>query len=232
VVGGDRCEAPAADPRDTGALGLDTAAGLGVIGRFHQVLVTGPHLERDGALTRLGDELADVEAKADLLSDTEPVETGSRQDNRIEAALSHLAKACVHVPAQWFDGQFGLEGEELGLPTHGSRPDSHAGAQRVGAAEGVARIIAGQVGADGEVVRECGRHVLRRVNGEVDATGEERLLDLLDEDAPLADLAERLRPVTVAGGRDRNECHVHVGIGFAQTFGCSFRLRQREATAP
>ncbi len=40
---------------------------------------------------------------------------------------------------------------------------------------------------------------------DVDATGEQRLLDLLDEHAALADLAERARAIAVARGGDRDE---------------------------
>jgi hypothetical protein len=43
------------------------------------------------------------------------------------------------------------------------------------------------------------------MHGDVDPSGEQRLLDLFDEDAALTDLAERARAIAVAHGRDRNE---------------------------
>ena len=62
-----------------------------------------------------------------------------------------------------------------------------------------------RVGADGQPVRVGRGHVLGGVDGDVDAPREQCLLELLDEDAALADLAERLRPVAVARGRDRHQ---------------------------
>src|SRR5579864_8968953 len=43
------------------------------------------------------------------------------------------------------------------------------------------------------------------MHGDVDPAGEQRLFDLLDEDAALADLAKRARAVAIAGRRDRHE---------------------------
>src|SRR5947207_8284662 len=43
------------------------------------------------------------------------------------------------------------------------------------------------------------------MHGHVDPPCQQRLLDLLDEDTARADLAERLRPVAVARGRDRHQ---------------------------
>ena len=99
----------------------------------------------------------------------------------------------------------GLEREELRPAAHGRRPDPHARREPIRAAERVARILALEVGADREAVVVGRSHVLRRVDGNVDATLEQRLLELLDEDAALADLPERPRAITVARRRDRDE---------------------------
>ena len=48
-------------------------------------------------------------------------------------------------------------------------------------------------------------HVLRGVDGDVDPAVEQCLLELLDEHAAAADLTERPRSVTVAGGGDGYE---------------------------
>ena len=58
---------------------------------------------------------------------------------------------------------------------------------------------------------------------------EQRLLELLDEDAALADLAERPRPVAVAGGRDRHERDLDPGP--AQPLDRELGLGEREPTA-
>jgi len=49
------------------------------------------------------------------------------------------------------------------------------------------------------------------VHGNVDPPGEQRLLDLLHEDAALTDLAERARAVAVTCRRDRDERDLDAG---------------------
>src|SRR6185437_14131091 len=80
-----------------------------------------------------------------------------------------------------------------------------------GAAERVARILAPEVRAHDEPVRIGRGQILGGVDGDVDAPVEQRLLELLDEDAAGADLAERTGAVTVAGGRDRHEHELDAG---------------------
>ena len=70
------------------------------------------------------------------------------------------------------------------------------------------------------------------MDGHVDPAGEERLFDLLDEHAALADLPEGLGAVAVAGRRHRHEGDVEVGNGGAKRVGGELRLRQREPTPP
>src|SRR5258705_12494487 len=68
------------------------------------------------------------------------------------------------------------------------------------------------------------------MNRDVDPVLEQPLLELLHEPAARADLAERLRGVAVAGGRDRDERDLDARR--AQMRGGELRLRQREpATA-
>jgi hypothetical protein len=64
------------------------------------------------------------------------------------------------------------------------------------------------------------------VNREVDATLKQRLLDLLHEHSPFADLTERPGAITVAGSRDRDESQVDPCP--AQSGGRLFGLRERE----
>jgi len=64
---------------------------------------------------------------------------------------------------------------------------------------------------------------------ECTAAVEQRLLQLLHEDAAGADLPERPRPVAVAGGRDRDQRDLDAGS--AQMRGAPLGLRQREPTA-
>ena len=70
------------------------------------------------------------------------------------------------------------------------------------------------------------------MDSDVDPAGEQRLFDLLDENAAGADLAEGLRTVTVANGRDGNESDVQVGIRPPQSLRGELRLDQGEPTSP
>ena len=116
-----------------------------------------------------------------------------------------FAEAGVDVSAERLDREGRVEGEQLCPAAHRGRPDAHPRLDRVGADERVARIVALEVGADRQAGRVGRGHVLRGVYGDVDPPCEQGLLDLLDEHAALADLAERAGAVAVAGGRDRHE---------------------------
>ena len=97
------------------------------------------------------------------------------------------------------------------------------------AAERVARVVAHEVGADGQPGRVTRGHVLRGVDGGVDPPVEQGLLELLDEDAAVADLAEGATSVAVAGGRDRHERDLPPRG--TEPLGDQRGLRQREPAA-
>src|SRR5437764_13096087 len=67
------------------------------------------------------------------------------------------------------------------------------------------------------------------MDGNVDATLEQRFLELLHEDAARADLAERLRPVAVARGRDGDARDLDARCARARRG--ELRPREREPTA-
>jgi hypothetical protein len=67
------------------------------------------------------------------------------------------------------------------------------------------------------------------VDGRIDAPVQERLLELLDEDTPVADLAEGTAAVAVARRRDRHQCDLSSRL--AEAVGGQRRLRQREPAA-
>ena len=98
-----------------------------------------------------------------------------------------------------------LEREQLSTATHGGGADAHLGSDGLGAAECVSWILARRVGADDQAVGVGRGHVLRRVDRDVDSPVEQRFLEFFHEHAALADLAERFRPVAVAGRGDRDE---------------------------
>jgi hypothetical protein len=67
------------------------------------------------------------------------------------------------------------------------------------------------------------------VDGDVDPAGEERLLQLLDEDPAASDLAERACPVPIAGRGDRDEGDLDTRS--SQHLGRALGLGEREPTA-
>jgi hypothetical protein len=98
------------------------------------------------------------------------------------------------------------------------------------AAKCVAWVLALRVGADHQAVGVSGGHVFGGVDRDVDLPREQRFLDLLDEDAARADLAEGLRPVLVPRCRDRDERDL-VAVA-AQPLGRELGLGQRETATP
>ena len=229
MVGGHGCEAAAADLRDARPLRLHAPPRLRVVGRGDHLLLAQSHLQRDGALPRLRQHVSRSEAKPDLAAETEAVEPARGEHDRVQPALPALPQARLHVPAQRLDRQARLEREQLRPPPHRRRPDPHPRPQLGRAAQRVPRVVSRQVRADGKTVRVRGRHVLRGVHGNVDPPAKQRLLDLLDEDAAGADLAERPRTVAVANGRDRHQRDLHARP--PQPLGSELGLGEREPTA-
>ena len=157
VVGGDRREAAGADRRDTGALGLDPAARLGIVADGDELLLARPHLQRERALRRLGQHRLDRQPQADLAVEPEPVEPAGREHERVEAALAGLAQARVDVAAQRLDRERRLEREQLRAAADRRGADPHPRPELVGADERVARVVALEVRADGEALRVASR---------------------------------------------------------------------------
>src|SRR5690606_38560950 len=84
--------------------------------------------------------------------------------------------------------EVGAEGQELGPPPQAARSHARAGGkgfERAAGrgAEGGARIFPLQDRPEDEAVRQLRGHVLERVDRQIGPAAEERLLDLLDEEA-------------------------------------------------
>ena len=206
VMRRDRREAAGADPRHAGALGLDAPPRLGGVGvprrappRPARTWSASAPWAASGSIVSTG------EADADPVGEPEPVETAGGEHERVEAALLRLAQARVDVAAQRLDRDRRIEREQLRAAPDRGGADPHARLEPLGADERVARVVALEVRAHGEAGRVGRGHVLGGVYGDVDPVGEQRLLELLHEDAALADLPERAGAVAVAGGRDRQE---------------------------
>ena len=211
MVRRDGSEAAAADRGHDRALRLDPVPRLGVVHRLHELPVSRPYLEGERALPRLGQHRLGIEPKPDLALEPEPVEPARGEHDRVEASLASLAQARVDVAAQRLDREGRVEREQLRLAPHGRGADPHPRAELGRAAQCIPRILAAEIGPDREAVGIRRGQVFRGVNRDVDAPVEQRLLELLDEDATRADLAERTRAVAVAGGRDRDEGKLEAG---------------------
>ena len=119
-----------------------------------------------------------------------------------------LGEPRVDVAAQVDDLQVGPAMQELGASAQRRGADDGAlpqvgDALDVARDQHVARILARQEGGDDEARRLRRRHVLHAVHRGVDAAREQRLLDLLDEQALAAGLGQRPVLDDVARGPDR-----------------------------
>jgi hypothetical protein len=200
-----------------------------MIGGRSELFLSGPHLQRQRPLRRLRQQLLRIEAMPDLVSEPEPLEPARGEDDRVEAAFAAFAEAGVDVAAKRLDREGRLQCEKLRSAADRRCPNAHARADRGCAAECVARVVALEIGGHAQPLRVARRHVLGRVDGDVDTTIEQRFLQLLDEDAASSDLAERLRPVAVAGRRDRHERDLQARP--PQPLRCQLGLSEREPTA-
>src|SRR3954452_8978664 len=225
----DRSEAAAADGRHDCTLRFDALASLGVVRGRDELLVAGAHLQRERALARLRQHRLWLEPMPDLAAEPEAVEPARGEHDRIEAPLAPLAQPRVDVAAQRLDGERGLEREQLRLPPHRGRADPHPGPPLPCPAERVAGVLPAGIGADHEPVGIRGSQILGGVDGDVDPQLEQRLLELLDEDAAGADLAERSRAVAITGRRDRDERKLDAGR--PQRGERALGLGEREPTA-
>ena len=206
VVRGDRREAAAADRGHDRPLGLDTAPRLRVVGRADEMLLARAHLQRERALRRLRQQLVRLEAMADLAG------RGRAGRGRTPRARSRRARArracaaacrCCRAAARSRASARARAAARAAAPTRcRSRMPGRTASAPQSASRGSSRARYAPTtrpsGSD-EVMSfaECTATSMRCV--------EQRLLELLHEDAARADLAERLRPVAVAGGRDRHE---------------------------
>ena len=172
----------------------------------------------------------------------EPLQPGTREDGRDELAAVELGEARPDIAAQRHDGEVGPRVEKLRLAPHRGGADDGALRQIGDAARAlrdqrVARVLARQAARDREAGRQQRRHVLQRMDGEVDRAGEQRLLDLLGEEPLAALVGERARRGTVAAGADRHDLERALGGERGMRGGeprlglCGLRERQGTAAA-
>ena len=144
------------------------------------------------------------------MAQAQAAQAGIGQQDRIGLARRQLRQPGVDIAAQHLDVQVGAAVERLRLAPQAGGAQLRAQRQvfqllRAAAQEGVARVLALGHGGDAEALGQQRRHVLHRVDRAVDAALDERLLDLLGEEALAADLQQAaiLDPVARGGDDDQ-----------------------------
>ena len=198
MVRRDRCQAAAADRGDASALGFDAAPRLGVVGRRDELLLAGANLHRERTLPRLGQQLSG--SKRCPISPASPSRSSPQAASTTASSprSPRLRRRVSMLPRSGSIESSGSSASSCARRRTEAVPIRIPGRSAVGAAERVARVLPREVRADGEAGRVRRGHVLRRMDRGVDPPLEQRLLELLDEHAALADLAR-----TGCGGRGR-----------------------------
>ena len=209
---GKRCPAGSIECCQKAALGGHRDCGRAIVERGEETadgLVPGPGFEPDGALRQRRQHLLDRHDRRRGGAEAEPVEAGHRQECGSGHALPELAQPRLDIAAEGHDFEIGPEMQRLRRPPdrRGAEPRPPGQRQqrrRDRRDEGVAGILAGQHRRHHQAGRQLGRHVLHRMDGNVDLTGKQRLLDLLGEQPLAANLGERSVALAIAGGGDRD----------------------------
>ena len=168
-------------------------------------------LERERALPHRRQQDLRREALVDPLGEAESLQAGAGEDHGVEPLARELAQAGRNVAAKRRDLEVGAARPQLRGPAQAPGADPGADRQRRerGAAlardQRIARIRPLGKRHQRELRRQHGRQVLRAVHREIGPAVQQRVLDLLDEQALAAQLGERHRGETVALGLDRHQ---------------------------
>ena len=194
--------AAAAESGKGGALGADGERGRGMIerldcGEYRSVacrvvgvegMAGSAGLETESALAGGGAELGRVKAGVNIGGSVQAIKTGSGENKGVGMALVKLAEAGVDVAADLDEFKIGSEGQEHGTATRARGADAAMHGKGVQspiwlADPDVARVGALRHSCEGEASVQRGRKVLKGVDGQVDLSGREGVLNLFDEDA-------------------------------------------------
>ena len=168
-----------------------------------------------------------VEHAGRVLLEPEAFECRERDDHRVVSELLALAQPGLDVPAQWSEDEVGAGGRELRAPADRTRTDERADRELFegGADERVAGIGPFRNRHEHEPRRRLGREILGRMDRDIGAAVDDRLLDLAGEDASAADRVQLGGLVAVAGRRHEDELDVA-----PEARADAFRLPPRERT--
>ncbi len=210
---GDRGPARAVEHLEAGAFGGHPQRRGALVQRRQErarARVVAADLDPDRALRHGGQHLLRRQHRGGRAAHFETLEPGHGQERGIDLTLGQLAQAGLDVAAQRHHLDIGPRQQHLGLAAQRGGAHDRARRQRGQAVaavreQGVARVLARQDGGDLQALGQPGRHVLHGVHRDVDAPLEQRLLDLLGEQALAADLGERAVLHRVAGGLDDDD---------------------------
>ena len=228
VMRGNRRQTPP-PTRDTQRRSISTRRRVSTSSAAATSAPPGPHLQRERALARFGQHLLGLEAVTDLPASPSRSSPHAASTTASNPRSPRLRRRVSMLPRNGSMESVGSRASSCARRRAEAVPNAHPGPERGDAAQRVARILSPRVGTDSEAGGVGRRHVLGRVDGDVDASFEQRFLELLHEHATRADLAERLRAVAVAGGRDRYERDLDPGP--AQRCRRTLGLGEREPTA-
>jgi len=126
---------------------------------------------------------------------------------------------------------------ELCDTTQRRRPDDRSCRQLIDRQAGVfgvqqqcvARVVSRRDGANDAAIRQARRHVLERVDRDIDVATQQGVLELLREQALVADLGERHVQHLVAHGLDRHDGRIELRQLGSQRIAHKVRLPHGEA---
>jgi hypothetical protein len=202
--------ASAAESGKGSALGRDREARVGVVKKGDSTEgldITFANFDSKRALARGGTKILRIEALADPIGFAESIETGGREQNRVDLALFEFAQARVDVASE-FDRlnvaaqRFQLRAAARAAGAYASAARQLSEARLLDGDKNVTRVGSGRHCRKYETVGELGGKIFERMNREIDSASGERIFNFFGEHALGADLGKGDFLQAVAGGFD------------------------------
>jgi hypothetical protein len=172
---------------ENSALGKYSCGRLAIVktpNQRHHGVVVDTALDSQRSLAHRREETLGLEYFRDATFEAETYEPGSREDRGIAVPAVDLRQARVYIPSQWHDVEIRSRGSQSDGTPWARRPDSGPLGQAVEREvprrdERVPWILSLWDDRQNETRSERCRNVFYRMDGEVRAAIEQRLLDLL-----------------------------------------------------
>jgi hypothetical protein len=205
--------AGAVEGQKEAALGGEAEAGGVVVNGGQEGLGRGvvqATLDPDGTLGDGGEHFLGCYGGAGDVGHAEARQAGHGEEGRVGDAFVEFAHPGLDVAAEFDEMQVGAAQRELGAAAEGGGADGCALGEvgdrgKSGGDEGIANVGAGEVAVEDQALGLLGRHVLHRMDGDVDGPVEKGILDFAREQALAADLTQRLVLDLVASDLDDHD---------------------------